>query len=69
MYVFCTYKTSMLYGYLLYLGMKTERKEIRLSEEMLKRMEKRASQLGLNVSAYINYCIAKELDDAAKASA
>ncbi|WP_438821596.1 plasmid mobilization protein [Larkinella terrae] len=46
--------------------MKTERKEIRLTEEMLKKMEKRAEQLGLNLSAYIHYCISQELNSSAK---
>lgn len=53
----------------LYLGMKTERIGLRVSEEQLKKMEARAEALGLNLTAYINYCIAREMNDAAKASA
>lgn len=59
MQVFCTI-------YFLYLGMKTERKELRLELEFKKKMEIRAKQLGLSLTAYIHYCIAKELGDSEK---
>ena len=69
MYKHCTYKASTLYNYFIYLCMKTERIGLRIEEETLVQMKARAKKLGLSLTAYINYCIARELDDTAKASA
>lgn len=49
--------------------MKTERIGLRIEEDTLVKMKARAKKLGLTLTGYINYCIARELDNSSKDSA